>query len=46
MVERVTPAASVRDGDVEQAEVGVTRGSNRTEANLATVVVTERLLNP
>ncbi len=45
MVERVASAASVRDGDVEQTELGVTGRRKWIEADLTAVVVAKRLLN-
>ena len=46
MVERVASAASVRDGDVEQTELGVPGRRKRIEADLTAVVVAKGLLNP
>ena len=46
MVERVASAASVRDGDVEQTELGFPGRRKRIEADLTAVVVAKGLLNP
>ena len=44
--ERIPTAATISDTDVEQPEIGTARTRERVEAQVATVVVGERLLEP